>query len=164
MWADNGGWNGNVKMPEPDPMFRTAPAAPKRYVVGFMFSPSCRSVLLIKKNRPDWQKGKLNGVGGKIEASDVSPAAAMQREFYEETGIAYGQWEQFATLSGPSAVVHVFRAWSSLLEHAFSKTDEEVGKYFTDLLPNNILPNLKFLVPLALTPGYEHTNFHFVED
>lgn len=164
MWVDTGGWNGAIKVSEYGEEFTiTKKDPPKRYVVGFMFSPSCRSVLLIKKNRPDWQKGKLNGVGGKIEPTDLSPATAMQREFYEETGIAYGRWEHFATLSGAYAVVYVFRCWSSLHEHAQTKTDEEVGRYFTDSLPANILPNLKFLIPFALTPGYEHTTFHFTE-
>lgn len=175
MWVDTGGWNANIKTEGttpppatilvPDPLFRTALARPKRYVVGFMFSPSGSSVVLIQKNRPDWQKGKLNGVGGKIEQGET-PAEAMRREFYEETGIAFNtySWTLFATLNGPNAVVYVFRAWSDLIGNAFSKTDEEVGKYFADSLPNNILPNLKFLIPLALTPGYEHTNFHFVED
>ena len=56
------------------------------YVVGFLFNPDMTEVVLIKKNRPDWQKGLLNGVGGKIESGE-DPITAMIREFKEETGI-----------------------------------------------------------------------------
>ncbi len=57
----------------------------KRMVLGFAFNPFANKVLLIHKNRPDWQRGKLNGVGGHIEGSETS-RDAMVREFREETG------------------------------------------------------------------------------
>lgn len=56
-----------------------------RYVVGFVFSEAFDRVLLVFKNRPAWQDGKLNGIGGKIEKRDKTPLAAMEREFVEET-------------------------------------------------------------------------------
>ena len=40
----------------------------KYYVLGFLFSPDCKRVALIIKNRPDWQAGFLNGIGGKIDS------------------------------------------------------------------------------------------------
>ena len=52
----------------------------KEYVVGFMFSEE------ILKNKPDWQAGRLNGVGGKVEPNEY-PDQAMVREFEEETGV-----------------------------------------------------------------------------
>jgi 8-oxo-dGTP pyrophosphatase MutT (NUDIX family) len=55
-----------------------------RYVVGFLFSQDESKVLLVWKNRPAWQNGKLNGIGGKIEAGET-PLQAMEREFKEET-------------------------------------------------------------------------------
>lgn len=57
----------------------------KKYVVGFMFSQGLDEVVLIRKNRPLWQKGLYNGVGGKVE-EDEHQDDAMQREFEEETG------------------------------------------------------------------------------
>ena len=39
----------------------------ERMVVGFAFTEDRRSVILIRKNRPEWQAGRLNGVGGHIE-------------------------------------------------------------------------------------------------
>lgn len=164
MWVDTGGWDGVIKMEErtqTEPMFRTAPA-PKQYVVGFMFSPSRRSVVLIRKNRPNWQAGKWNGVGGKIELTDKSPVHAMQREFQEETGVPFvSNWNHFATLRGANDVIYVYRTFDESIEHATTVTDEEVGKHFTNDLPRDVLPNLRFLIPLALTPGYAHTEFFF---
>lgn len=63
-------------------------ATPKvevEYVLGFMFNEDESKVLLVHKNRPTWQAGKLNGIGGKIEAGET-PLQAMEREFMEETG------------------------------------------------------------------------------
>lgn len=42
----------------------------KEYVLGFAFNRERTKIVLILKNRPDWQKGKYNGIGGKIEPSD----------------------------------------------------------------------------------------------
>ncbi len=58
--------------------------AKDRYVVGFVFSKDLSRVLLVLKNRPAWQNGKFNGIGGKIEA-DETAFEAMNREFVEET-------------------------------------------------------------------------------
>jgi 8-oxo-dGTP pyrophosphatase MutT (NUDIX family) len=37
------------------------------YVCGILFNWKLTEFLLIRKNRPDWAKGKWNGIGGKIE-------------------------------------------------------------------------------------------------
>ena len=39
----------------------------KKYVTGFLFNDELDRVVLIHKNRPKWQSGMYNGVGGKIE-------------------------------------------------------------------------------------------------
>ncbi len=74
----------------------STPDVETRYVLGFAFTPSRKGVILIKKLRPNWQAGKLNGPGGKIEAGET-PEQAMIREFKEETGIQtlLGQWNHF---------------------------------------------------------------------
>jgi 8-oxo-dGTP pyrophosphatase MutT (NUDIX family) len=70
---------------------------PRQYVCGFAMNE--HDVLLIKKNKPAWQAGKYNGIGGKVEHYDASPAYAMEREFYEETGQHVGAlcWVHFHT-------------------------------------------------------------------
>ena len=56
------------------------------YTCTFAFAGA--SVLLIRKARPDWQAGKLNGIGGKVEGAETITEATV-REFREETGL----WE-----------------------------------------------------------------------
>ena len=53
------------------------------YVLGFAFTKDLKQVALIRKKRPEWQAGKLNGIGGKVNINEV-PLLAMVREFQEE--------------------------------------------------------------------------------
>lgn len=71
----------------------------KHYVLGFAFVD--RSVFLIKKIKPDWQRGLWNGLGGSIESMETS-LDAMVREFYEESGVQTNQsdWEFILTVQG----------------------------------------------------------------
>lgn len=82
-------------MKHQDPPFQPA----VEYVLGFAFTPSRGGVLGIKKTRPVWQAGRVNGVGGKIEPDDWCIEDAMTREFLEETGIATqeSQWQLFGS-------------------------------------------------------------------
>ena len=67
-----------------------------------MFSADLARVALIRKLQPEWQRHKLNGIGGKIEASDSSEQVAMVREFREETGVVTtcAQWRRFLFMAG----------------------------------------------------------------
>lgn len=66
-----------------------------------MFSLDLSQVALIRKLRPDWQAGKLNGIGGKVEAGEFA-LSAMVREFAEETGMhtLSDDWTQIGVLIG----------------------------------------------------------------
>ena len=66
-----------------------------------MFSEDMKAVALIRKNRPEWQAGKLNGVGGKIEPNEDF-SAAMVREFREEAGreTTMDQWRHYGQMIG----------------------------------------------------------------
>jgi 8-oxo-dGTP diphosphatase len=55
----------------------------KSFVLGFLFTPDRSQVALLVKNRPAKLAGRLNGLGGAIEAGET-PSAAMAREFEEE--------------------------------------------------------------------------------
>lgn len=44
------------------------------------------SVLVVEKDRPEWQAGRWNLVGGKVEPFDRSPEDAAVRELKEESG------------------------------------------------------------------------------
>jgi 8-oxo-dGTP diphosphatase len=133
----------------------------KRYVVGFMFSGDGLDVCLILKNRPEWQAGKFNGVGGKIEPTDQSSAAAMCREFFEETGVNTDEceWDNFLLMrcdkeskipgnTNPFEI-YFFRAFSTKIWNVGTTTDEMISIVLADDLPGNVVPNLKWLVPMA---------------
>ena len=97
-----------------------SPANVQEYVCGFLFSPDRTRVLLIRKNRPAWQAGKLNGLGGKIEPGET-PLEAMRREFREEAGAEVADWQHVLTLSGADDAGsgrgwagHFFRAFGDL--------------------------------------------------
>lgn len=70
----------------------------QRTACGFAFTADKLQVLLILKKNPEWQRGKWNGVGGKLEPGE-SARSAMAREFKEETGleVPVDKWECIAT-------------------------------------------------------------------
>jgi 8-oxo-dGTP diphosphatase len=72
----------------------------KNYVLGFGLSKDKSKIVLIKKERPDWQKGKYNGIGGKVELTDISIYDSMYREFFEETDVLIDKddWMYFAKI------------------------------------------------------------------
>lgn len=120
------------------------------YVCGFCFDYQRENVVLIRKNRPDWQKGKLNGVGGHVNVNE-KPIDAMSREFMEEAGVDVWAWNEFCVYEGDDYIVHFFKAFSQSIDKVRTITDEIVGIYeLTPFLFNDTLPNLKWLIPLAL--------------
>ena len=134
-----------------------------QYVLGFMFSQCLSEVLLIHKKRPAWQAGRLNGVGGHIEKGE-SPLEAMRRECKEETGIDYNDWKMTTILNDKRGYpVYVFSGVTDLTK-ARSITDEHVVPTYVRTLPNvHCIPNLRWLVPMALTlQGPEERAMFFV--
>jgi len=124
----------------------------KKYVVGFLFSNDCSHVVLIKKLNPKWQKGLFNGVGGKIEEGESS-IEAISREFEEETGVLIDvkKWNCYINIERPNHYyLDVYCAFSNLAFEVRTVEKEEVHIVKVDNLPSNIIPNLKWLIPLAL--------------
>ena len=124
----------------------------KKYVVGFLLNGD--EVCLIEKTHPDWQKGKLNGVGGHIEKDEV-PAGAMCREFAEEAGVYISSWRLFTTLHYPDCDLYCFECHcgNETASQVETKTDEKIGWYSTRQLPSNIIPNLFWIIPMAQCMG-----------
>jgi len=78
----------------------------KLYVLGFVFYRA--SVIMVKKTRgPKLNIGRLNGIGGMVEDGE-GPLAAMRREFLEETGCAYHDFDHVGRLDGHGYCVHLF--------------------------------------------------------
>ena len=54
----------------------------QEYVLAFIFDENLEKVLLIQKQRPKWQAGLDNGIGGKIEEKETA-INAIKREIFE---------------------------------------------------------------------------------
>lgn len=122
------------------------------YVVGFVFSPDRRKVLLIRKKRPNWQKGKLNGIGGHI-IEDEKPVEAMCRTAKKEADIDLPEeyWKRFAFINSTEFDLHCFRTFTNQIDLAETKTDEHLVKLTLDILnPEELIYNVNWLIPLAL--------------
>ena len=128
-----------------------------RYVAGLLFDDTGSRVALVRKNRPAWQAGKLNAIGGKIEAGE-SPGIAMMREFEEETGVHIppNLWSPIAVLTGDTFQVHFFSARSHMIDDVQTMEDETIerhevgGKWGVLTHPHDLIPNLRVIIPLAL--------------
>lgn len=121
-----------------------------KYVLGFLFSPDKKSVALIRKNRPEWQKGLLNGIGGHIEDGE-SPLIAMCRESREEIGLSILDWVLKIEYRDKDFQLFIFTAFSDKILEVKTMTDEEVFLIGTNKLAEAI-PNLKWFIPLLLDP------------
>lgn len=127
------------------------------YVVGFVFTPDRQEVALIRKLRPKWQAGRLNGIGGKVEPGE-SPLEAMVREFEEETGVRIGpfKWTRAVRMEAPTWEINFFTSFTDRVGEVQSKTDEEVGIYpVRTLWQQETISNLRWLVPLMLDPDMQ---------
>ncbi|MCI0697930.1 NUDIX domain-containing protein [candidate division KSB1 bacterium] len=129
-------------------------AAKKRYVLGFAFYYDAEfkpRVVLIRKNKPAFQAGKLNGVGGAIEPGETA-ADAMAREYLEEAGIFTDkdEWNAFAVMNFPGAEVICFRAFDQAFEVSSTYTDEVIEHHVVKELPHEgIMTNCRWLIPMA---------------
>src|SRR6185295_19082363 len=87
----------------------------KHYVNGFYRSGD--SVVLFLKAKPEWQKGRFNGVGGKVESGETA-VEAMVREFKEEVGhqTTTDDWKHTVSLVGNDFVVYFFAASGSYFD------------------------------------------------
>lgn len=133
------------------------------YVAGFLHDGI--RVVLVRKKKPEWQYGKLNAVGGKIEPGEDA-RQAMSREFLEETGVHIAQktWRKLLTLTDETRSFNVefFTAWqpSQILDQCRTMEDEqicllEIRDLFGPGLVSHraMIPNLTWILPLAL---YRH--------
>jgi len=122
-----------------------------KFVLGFAFTEDASSVLLIRKLRPKWMEGFLNGIGGHIENNE-SLLEAMHRECKEETGLSL-DWKQKGVLKGRNndgASFHcgLFYSYSQEVLKYKQREDELLGMYNTlNIDCEQTITNLKFLIP-----------------
>lgn len=120
-------------------------------------------VLLILKSTPEWQHGKINLVGGKIESTETTYVAAA-RELQEESGLRGFNFRVHGAVVGkeardPKYLGQEWVVWfltcdlhrDTVLEP--HKTPEPCGWFpLGDALGmNSLMPNLRFILPLLET-------------
>lgn len=136
-----------------------APARAQVYALGFMFDHQMKTVALIRKSKPAWQAGKLNGIGGKVENGE-QPYEAMRREFAEETGFLCEvlSWHCIGRMFGKDFEVYMFTQTGDL--HSLRTVEEEpivlVPLKDIHVLRDDMVENLPWLISLAfdcLTDG-----------
>ena len=130
------------------------------YVVGFAFDESEKKVILVRKERPEWQKGLLNGPGGHIEDGE-GMFVAMAREFKEEVGIETNPyvWRHKITIEGKGWRVYflAIRLTDKVFYSVRNMTDELVMIVKMDELHRlPMIQNLTWMIPYcAYKPDIE---------
>lgn len=144
------------------------PVAPMLFTLGIIFSPNLEHVYLIRRDNPDSQKGKLNGVGGKVEPGE-SLDACMAREAVEESGYS-GLWTHFAIKEGHT------RGWGAYECHLYysimppgaaephtteKQPIERIATKDAPLLREYMIPPLPLIIHAALEylASEEHERF-----
>lgn len=111
-------------------------------------------IALVRKNKPTWQAGRLNGIGGGIEPGE-HPLAAMRREWREETGTHFSGWIPFAAMCFSEAQIYFYKA--NVVELPIFPTFNDIGEKIeiwdysivVRAGKDNMIQNLKWLMPLA---------------
>jgi len=138
----------------------------KQYSLGFMFDEDYSRVIVVEKLKPEFQKGLINGVGGKFEDLDSNAWGCMTREFFEETGALTHSfdWSYIGNFHGtvddafPEKAVawEVFVFYSTKLDQYRKSIDfshkpgvEQIFEVDADTFDGRArMPNLNWLVPI----------------
>ena len=119
------------------------------FVLALLYSLDGRQVVLIRRTRPEWQAGRVNGLGGRLVPGE-SAAAAARREVREECGVDVSEWREVLVWEDAEYVMYVMRGESAQARDARTMEDQEVFLADVHALPHNVIDNLRWLVPLAL--------------
>lgn len=138
----------------------------KKYTLGFIFTPDFLSVLLIHKVNPPWQQGKINGIGGKTEEGESS-RACIKREVREETAlnILKNSFELVGRINENGGQIDVFSTvYKGEKVDAKRNDKEDVEWCEVNNLPQNVISNLRWLIPLAIDKLNNKTPKKFLAD
>ncbi len=124
----------------------------QQYTLGFIFNEALDHVVLMHKAKPEWQAGKLNGIGGKVEEGE-DHLSCMVREAKEETNLEtrHGDWVFLGEMGSDGWGMQVFTLTHIGDMQAIQSMEAEKVEWFpVAALPDNVLGNLYWLVPLAI--------------
>lgn len=103
----------------------------------------------MRRTRPAWQAGRVNALGGKLAAGET-PAEAARREVREEAGVDVAEWTEVLVWQDREYEMHVLRAVDDRARDVRTVEDQEIFLADVDALPDEVIGNLRWLVPLAL--------------
>lgn len=122
----------------------------KRYTVSTIFRSGC--VLLVEKQKPEWQAGKLNLPGGHIENGET-PDQAARREVKEETNLDTVASSHVGRIIGTDWEVSVFNHICNMCKDNLNEItdvgEKLVWKNIIGLKYLNVIENLKIVIPMC---------------
>lgn len=111
------------------------------YVLGFLFNEKVHDLVLLIRRSPDARilPGVLNGIGGKVDPGE-QPLDAMSREFREEAGQEFSDWNWLYTFRGDGWMVHTYFGVGDFdLNKQYSVTDGgKIEAHFLPTLPKEV--------------------------
>lgn len=116
------------------------------YVVIALFNEA--NILVAHKDRPDWQKGRLNLPGGKIEPGESSEIAA-HRELKEETGLE-SNLEVMGYIVDGSSIIYCYRGFSKADPMPQPGETERMEWLSLESIRSDprLIPNLRVIIPM----------------
>lgn len=119
--------------------------------LAFVFNSDLSEVILIEKQRPQWQKGLWNGLGGKIEPGE-SIQECLIREVKEESGLSIPlkSWVEIASMTAQDWNVLIFGASIPKSSTPLHSATGEVVKWFSLKNFPQVIDNLYWLIPLSM--------------
>lgn len=118
--------------------------------LAFVFNENLTKVLLIEKSKPIQHAGLLNGLGGKREVGE-SNLSCVIREVHEESGlmIPKSAWLKVGKMTWSNWHVTIWTCRVDMTKSPLSTT-EKTAWYQAASLPENVIENLKWLIPLSV--------------
>lgn len=124
-----------------------------KYTIGIYFNEDLTEVALILKNRPKWQEGRYNFPGGHVEENEFG-VECISREFEEECNIKTKSedWTSIGLIINPEVYdVEIFTSRHNPLRGELKTMEDQPVQWFNlNSLPENMISNLRWLIPFAL--------------
>jgi 8-oxo-dGTP diphosphatase len=134
----------------------------KEYVVTFLFTTNMNEVWMVEKQKPDWQKGCLNGIGGKIEKDEL-PIEAAIRELKEEAGVDKMNLWELGYMFGTNNDSSGFKVWVFTgvtdLELKTMETEQILLKNINEIKDFAHIENVPMLIEACLYKLKGHSHF-----
>ncbi|MEO7039604.1 MAG: NUDIX domain-containing protein [Gemmatimonadaceae bacterium] len=124
------------------------------FVLALLLTEDGGRVVLMRRTRPAWQAGRVNALGGSIMEGE-SAVSAARREVREECGVDVVEWRELVTWDDAEYRMVVLSSMSARAAEARTLEDQEVFLADVRALPENVIDNLRWLVPLALDRDVE---------